>query len=93
MRRYGGYFRLRLVKAKRILLPLSLSFLLTFSMNAFRSVRGFSATLASFLFGFLDTGLIIAYVGGAGQISSHTQPAPKGGFTPLIHPVETGRDR
>jgi len=55
-------YRLRLVKAKRIFLPLSLSFLLIFSMNVLRSVRGFSATLGSFLFSLADTGSIIAYV-------------------------------
>jgi hypothetical protein len=57
---YGGYFRLRLTKPKRILLPLSLSFLLTFSMKVLRSVRGFSVTFGSFLVSFLDTGSIIA---------------------------------
>jgi hypothetical protein len=51
---------LRLTKAKRILLPLRLSFLLTFSMKVLRSVRGFSATFASFFFALADTGVIIA---------------------------------
>jgi len=68
VRFYAGYFRLRLVKAKRIFLPLSLSFLLIFSMNTLRSVRGFSATFGSFLFSLADTGLIIAYVRGLGQV-------------------------
>ncbi len=68
MRFYAGYYRLRLVKPKRIFKPLSLSFLLTFSMNVLRSSMGFSATLGSFLFSLADTGLIIAYVRGLGQI-------------------------
>jgi hypothetical protein len=53
-------FLLRLVKAKWIFLPESLSFLFIFSMNSFRSGRGFSATFGSFSFRFADTGLIIA---------------------------------
>jgi hypothetical protein len=53
-------FLLRLVKAKCIFLPESLSFLFTFSMKVFRSGRGFSATSGSFLFGLVDTGLIVA---------------------------------
>jgi hypothetical protein len=57
---FGAYLRLRLVKAKRILLPDSLSFLFTFSMNSLRSGRGFSATLGSFSFDLSDMGLIIA---------------------------------
>jgi len=61
-------YRLRLVKPKRIFRPLSLSFLLTFSMNVLRSSMGFSATLGSFLFTLADTGLIIAYIRGLGQI-------------------------
>jgi len=61
-------YRLRLVKPKRILKPLSLSFRLIFSMKVLRSSMGFSATLGSFLFGLADTGLIIAYVRGLGQM-------------------------
>jgi hypothetical protein len=34
-------YLLRLVKPKRILVPFSLSFLLTFSMKVLRSVKGF----------------------------------------------------
>jgi hypothetical protein len=37
---------------------------------------GFSATLGSFLFSLADTGLIIAYVRGLGQISLLTFPTP-----------------
>jgi hypothetical protein len=83
-------YRLRLVKPKRILKPLSLSFLLTFSMNVLRSSMGFSATLGSFLFTLADTGLIIAYVRGLGQIGVYLPipTRPKGGFAPLIHPME-----
>jgi len=73
VKRYLGYFRLRLTKAKRIFLPLSLSFLLTFSMKVLRSVRGLSATFGSFWFLLADTGLIIAYIGGAGQLSGKNQ--------------------
>ena len=46
------YFLLRLVKAKWILLPLSLSFLFTFSINVLRSGRGLAglfATVVAFL--------------------------------------------
>jgi len=83
--RFGaGCYRLRLVKPKRIFKPLSLSFLLTFSMNVLRSVRGFSATFGSFLFCLADTELIIAYVRGLGQISSHTHP-PNRGASPLLN--------
>ena len=85
MRFYAGYFLLRLTKAKRILLPLRLSFLLTFSMNVLRSGRGFSATFGSFLFSFADTGSIIAYVRGLGQLPSHTRP-PNMGKTSLKYP-------
>ena len=42
---YACYFLLRLVKEKRIFLPLSLSFLFIFSINVFRSLSGFSAGL------------------------------------------------
>jgi hypothetical protein len=69
---YAGYFLLRLTKAKRTFLPLSLSFLLTFSMKVLRSVMGFSATFASFFFALADTALIIAYIGGPGQLSGKT---------------------
>jgi hypothetical protein len=69
VRRYVGYFRLRLTKAKRILLPLRLSFLLTFSMKVLRSVRGLSVTFGSFFFALADTGSIIAYVLGLGQLA------------------------
>jgi len=41
------YFLLRLVKAKRTFLPLSLSFLFTFSINVFRSGRGLAGLLAT----------------------------------------------
>ena len=42
---YAGYFLLRLVKEKRIFLPLSLSFLFIFSINVLRSVSGLSVSL------------------------------------------------
>jgi len=42
-----GFFLLRLVKANRIFLPLSLSFLFTFSMNVLRSGRGLAGLLAT----------------------------------------------
>jgi len=67
-------YRLRLVKPKRIFLPLSLSFLLIFSMKVLRLRRGFSATFGSFLFSLADTGLIIAYVRGQSQYLSTSPP-------------------
>jgi hypothetical protein len=86
VRFYDYYFLLRLVKAKCIFLPLSLSFLLIFSMKVLRSRRGFSATFGSFLFSLVDTGLIIAYVRGQSQISSHTRPPSRG-----LRPFEKSR--
>jgi hypothetical protein len=56
----GYLFLLRLVKAKWIFLPESLSFLFIFSMKVFWSGRGFSATCGSFLLDLSDMGLIIA---------------------------------
>lgn len=49
---YAYLFLFRLVKAKRIFLPLSLSFLFTFSINVLRSGRGLAglfATVVTFL--------------------------------------------
>ena len=49
---YAYPFLFRLVKAKRIFLPLSLSFLFTFSINVLRSGRGLAglfATVVTFL--------------------------------------------
>ena len=49
---YAYPFLFRLVKAKRIFLPLSLSFLFTFSINVLRSGRGLAglfATVVAFL--------------------------------------------
>ena len=49
MRLYTYYFLLRLVKEKRIFLPLSLSFLFMFSINVLRSLSGLSVMVLSFL--------------------------------------------
>ena len=55
------FFLLRLVKAKRIFLPLTLSFLFTFSMKVFKSGSGLSAMVISFSSEFNNPGSIVAY--------------------------------
>ena len=49
MRLYIDYFLFRLVKEKRTFLPLSLSFLFTFSINVLRSGRGLAGLFATVL--------------------------------------------
>jgi len=45
---FQPYILFRFVKANRIFLPLGLSFLFTFSMKVFRSVRDLSLMVVSF---------------------------------------------
>ncbi len=71
----GGYFRLFLVKAKRIFSPFCLLFLLTFSMNVLTSWVFLSVMALAFSVG-PDSRSIVARRPGEAKPACGAEPAP-----------------